>query len=70
MSEHWNPTKKEIEEALDQKLHEFVVQEKKTLQISEKRWLDCYIYTKIHEIFFVPFSSELYDWIARLANSQ
>ena len=62
--------KKEIEGWLDQKLHEFVAQENRTLQVSEKRWLDHYIYTKIHEIFFVSFSSKLYDWIARLANSQ
>jgi len=62
--------KKEIEEWLDQKLHEFVVQENKTPQISEKRWLDRYVYTEIQEIFFASFSSELYDWIARLADSQ
>ena len=61
MSKHRNPTKKEIEEWLDQKLHEFMVQENKTLQIYEKRWLDHYVYMEIHEIFFASFSSELYD---------
>ena len=69
MSEHWNPAKKEIEDWLDQKLHEFVVQENKTPQISEKRWLDHHIYTEIHKIFFTSFSLELYEWIARLADS-
>jgi len=49
--------KKEIEDLLDEKLHEFVVEENKTPQISEKRWLDYYIYTEIHEIFFTSFSS-------------
>jgi len=29
MWEHWNPTKKEIEEWWDQKLQEFIVQENK-----------------------------------------
>ena len=28
------------------------------------------MYTEIHEIFFASFPSELYEWIARLANSQ
>lgn len=70
MSEHWNPAKKEIEYWLDQKLHEFVIQENKTPQISEKIWLDCFIYMKIHEIFFVTFYLELYGWIIRLADSQ
>ena len=31
--------------------------------------MDHYIYTEIHKIFFVS-SSELYDWMARLADSQ
>ncbi len=57
MSEHWNPTKKEIEDLLDQKLHEFMIYENKTPHISEKRWLDHYLYIEIHEIFFVSFSS-------------
>jgi len=70
MSRRWNPTKKELEDWLDLKLYEFVVQENRNLRISEERWLHCYIYTEIHEIFFTSFSTELYEWIARLADSQ
>ena len=33
-------------------------------------WLDRYIYREIHEILFATFSSELYDWIARLVDNQ
>ena len=65
-----DPTKKEIEDWLDQKLHEFVLEENKTPQISKKRWQDRYIYTEIHEIFFMSFLTELYECIARLADSQ
>lgn len=54
---------------MDKKIHEFVVEEKKTPHVFEKRWLDHYVYTKIHEIFFASFLSELYEWITRLANS-
>jgi len=32
---HWNPTKKEIEEWLDKKIHEFAVQENKNLKVSK-----------------------------------
>jgi len=51
------------------KIHEFATQENRTLQVSEKRWLDRYVYAKIHEIFFASFLSELYEWITRLADS-
>lgn len=61
--------KKEIEGWLDQKLHKFMVEENRTPQISEKRWLDNYIYMEIHKIFFASFPSELYNSIARLADS-
>jgi len=70
MSEHWNPRKKEIEDWLDQKLHDFMIQENKTPQISKKWWLDRFVYMEIHEIFFVTFPSKLYDWIARQADSE
>lgn len=47
-----------------------MLQENRNPQIAEERWLDRYIYTEIHEIFFASFSTELYEWIARLADSQ
>lgn len=47
-----------------------MVQENKTPQIPEKRWLDHYIYIEIHEIFIASFSLELYEWIARLVDSK
>jgi len=69
MWEHWNPIKKEIEEWWDLKLQEFVVQENKNPQVSKVDWLDRYIFTDIHEIFFASFPVELYEWIARLADN-
>lgn len=32
--------------------------------------MDRYLYTEIHEIFFASFTSELYEWIVKLADSQ
>ena len=55
---------------LDRRIHEFVTQENRTPQISEKRWLDCYVYTEIHKIFFASFPSELYKWIVKLVENQ
>lgn len=37
MSEYWNPMEKELEDWLDQKLHEFVVQENRNPWISKER---------------------------------
>lgn len=31
--------------------------------------MDCYIFMDIHEIFFITFPIELYEWIAKLADS-
>ena len=67
---HWNATKKEIEGWLDRRIHKFTAQENKNLRLSKEVWLDCYLYTEIHEIFFSSFPTKLYKWIAKLADSQ
>jgi len=70
MSCHWNPKKKEIEEWLDRKVHEFAAQGNRNPQVSKEEWLECHLYTEIHEIFFASFPFELYEWIMKLADSQ
>ena len=70
MSYHWNLTKKGIEDWLDMKIHEFATQENMNPLLSKEEWLDYYLYTKIHEIFFASFPTELYDWITQLVDSQ
>ena len=69
-SYHWNPTKKDIRDWLDRKIHEFVARESKNPRLAKEQWLDTYLYTEIHEIFFCSFPIELYEWIAKLADSQ
>jgi len=39
-------------------------------QLSKEEWLECYFYTEIHEILFASFPTELYEWIAKLADRQ
>ena len=70
MSYHWNPTKKEIKDWLDRKIQEFVAQENINLQLIKEQWLDRYLYTDIHEIYFFSFPIEKYEWIVKLADSQ
>lgn len=70
MSHHYNPTKKEIEEWLDRKIHEFMTQEYKNPCLTKEQWLDRYLYTEIHEIFFHSFLIKLYEWISKLADVQ
>lgn len=62
--------KKEIEEWLDKKIHEFTTQENTNPQVSKEQWLERYLYTEIHKIFFSSFPSELYEWIGKLVESQ
>jgi len=69
MSHHWNPMKKEIEKWLNRKVHEFLTQEKRNPHLSMQKWLDKYLYMKIHEIFFCTFPIELYEWLVKLANN-
>jgi len=68
MSCHWNPTKKEIEEWLDKKIHEFMAEENRNPRVSKEHSLDHYLYTEIHEIFCASFPSELYEWIVKLVD--
>lgn len=55
---------------MDRKIHEFMAQEKRNPQLTKEQWLDRYLYTEIHEIFFSSFPVELYEWIVKLADSQ
>lgn len=66
----WIPTKKEIENQIDQKLHKFATQENRTLHLSEEQWLQRYLYTKEHEVFLSSFLCELYEWLAKLVDGQ
>jgi hypothetical protein len=51
----WRPTKEEIGKWLDMKEIEFVVDQNKNPWISAEKWLQRYVFTDLHEIFFVDF---------------
>jgi len=70
MLHHWNPAKNEIEKWLGQNIHEFPTQKNKNPCLSNEEWLNRYLYIEIHEIFFCTFPIELYEWLAKLTDSQ
>jgi hypothetical protein len=59
-------TKEDIGQWLDMKEIEFVVDQNKNPWISVEKWLQRYVFTNLHEIFFVDFSNILAEWIQRL----
>ena len=52
----WHPTKKEIEDWLESKMLAFVQEESTRSLLNVENWLDRYIYSDIHEIFFAEFT--------------
>jgi len=63
-------TKKEIRDWLDRNIHEFSTQENRNPQLIKQQWLDRYLSIEINEIFLCSFLIELYEWIAKLEDSQ
>ena len=66
----WHPTKKEIKEWMDSKMLTFTQEESTGTWLSAKKWIDEYIYSDIHEIFFAEFPILLHEWLLRLATKQ
>ena len=62
----WHPTTEEIEDWMEAKTLVFAQEESARMQFSAERWLDDYIYSDIHEIFFVEFPIILHEWLVGL----
>ena len=58
--------KEEIEDWLEAKTLDFAQEESAGTWFSAERWLDDYIYSNIHEIFFVEFPVLLHEWMVGL----
>jgi hypothetical protein len=61
----WYPSREEIQDWLTTKEHEFSLRETQGLRVNVKQWKDMYLYTDMHEIFFVEFPCLLYEWLKR-----
>ena len=66
----WHPLKEEIENWVEAKEKEFVEKENRNVRILTKKWLQRYVFSDIHEIFFATFPTELHAWLSRLAKNE
>ena len=66
----WHPMKPKIQEWVEVKALEFAREESEGSCLNPTKWLERYIYTDIHEIFFCEFHVLLYGWWLKLATQQ
>ena len=66
----WHLIKNKIEDWLESKTLAFTQGESAGSWLSAENWLDRYIYSEIHEIFFAEFLIMLYEWLSILATRQ
>jgi hypothetical protein len=66
----WFPSKIEIHKWIEEQEKDFVEAQNKNPNLSIEDWLGRYIFTDIHEIFFAGIHKELYEWLARLADTE
>jgi hypothetical protein len=66
----WFPSKTKIQKWMEYQEKDFTEAQNKNPNLSSEGWLEKYIFTDIHEIFFGGIHQELYEWLARLADTQ
>ena len=65
---YWHLAKEELNQWVESKEREFAIKENKNPRLSTEAWLQKHIFTDLHEIFFVTYAIQLYDWLAKLAD--
>ena len=55
---------------MDSKTLAFAQEESAGTRLSTEKWIDEYIYSDVHEIFFAELSILLHEWLLRLATKQ
>jgi hypothetical protein len=66
----WFPSKIEIQKWIEDQEKDFAEAQNKIPNLSIEDWLERYIFTDIHEIFFGGIRRELYEWLSRLVDTQ
>jgi hypothetical protein len=66
----WFPSKTEIQKWIEYQERDFDEAQNKNPKLSTKDWLQRYIFTDIHEIFFGGIHQELFEWLGRLDDTQ
>jgi hypothetical protein len=65
----WNPTKTKIEIWLKTKEHDFSQKDNRNLKITPCKYLDKYVFSDLHEVFFYNFPHLLQEWLLRLKDN-
>ena len=65
---YWHPTKEELNQWVESKEREFTEKENKSPRLSTDAWLQKHIFIELHEIFFVTYANELYDWLSKVTD--
>jgi hypothetical protein len=66
----WFPSKTKIQKWIEDQEKDFTEAQNKNPNLSTEDWLEKYIFTDIHKIFFGGIHQELHEWLARLADTQ
>ena len=66
----WFSSKTKIHKWIEDQERDFAEAQNKNPKLSTEGWLQRHIFTDIHEIFFGVIHQELYEWLARLADTQ
>jgi hypothetical protein len=66
----WFPSKTEIQKWIEEQEKDFAEDQNKNSNLSTEDWLGRYIFTDIQDIFFGGVHKEIYEWLARLADTQ
>jgi hypothetical protein len=62
----WNPMKEEIERWLKTKELEFEYKDNRNTKLTSCKYLDKYVFSDLHEVFFYGFPHLLQEWLLRL----
>jgi hypothetical protein len=66
----WFPSKTYIQKWIEDQERDFAKSQNKNPKLSTEDCLQRYIFTDIHKIFFGGIHQELFEWLARLADTQ
>jgi hypothetical protein len=66
----WFPSKTKIQKWIKDQEKNFAKAQKNNPNLSIEDWLGRFIFTDIYNIFFGGIHQDLYEWIARLADTQ
>ena len=66
----WHTSKKDVEVWIESKKKEFIEKENINPNLSAEDWLQRYIFSDLHKVFFTTFPTELHAWLSRLAENK